>query len=82
MKKAIIEWFDASGVTHDSKTWLSEEECLKIAEEKYNDRCITLGFIIEKNSKYIIMAGTKAYGVYSDVSLIPIKMIHSIRYLK
>lgn len=82
MKKVIIEWFDASALSHDSKTWLTKQEALDVAEKKYSDHCVTLGFLLEKNKRYIVVSATKADSVYADSSVIPAGMIHKIKFIK
>lgn len=73
-----IEWFDASSLTKETKEWLTKEEAIEVAEEKYQDTCITAGIILKENKNYIVIAGTYAYEVYSDLTVIPKGMIKKV----
>lgn len=77
-----VEWFDASGLTLESKEWLTKDEAVEVAEKRYNERCISVGIILENNKKYIVIGATNCYGVYSDCLVIPKGMVHKITKLK
>ena len=67
-----IKWTDACGLQETGKEWHTIDELKEIAEEKYNDLNVSVGFIVEVNKKYVITCGSKAGDYYSDVTSIPV----------
>lgn len=82
MKIVKVIWADAAGLTEDDKQWYTLEESKKRAEELYNIYCETVGEIIFKNDKYIIISATQSGDQYSDMSLIPLGLIIKIVNLR
>lgn len=74
-----IEWKDACSVSESGVEWMTKEDILKQAHEKYHEPCLSVGILVDENEDYIILAGTQ-YDTgqsYTDVTLIPKKMITS-----
>ena len=77
-----IEWSDSSSLRDSSKEWYKLDELKQRAEEDYKEPCIAIGYILEQNNRYLIVAATKAGNVYSDTTMIPKVNVKSIKKLK
>ena len=80
MKKEIktIVWIDAAGCKNDGTEWYSKEEALALGKENFEIKTLTGGVILENNKNYIIVASTKSSDKYSDITMIPKKMVIKI----
>ena len=80
MKKEIktIIWIDAAGCKNDGTEWYNKEEALALAKEKFEAKAFTGGVILESNKDYIVVASTKSDDQYSDITMIPKKMVIKI----
>ena len=80
MKKEIkaIIWIDAASCKNDGTEWYNKEEALALAKEKFATKAFTGGVILESNKNYIVVASTKSGDQYSDITMIPKKMIIKI----
>jgi len=77
MNLSTIVWRDI----HSLSAWSSLEDCKKWAEHTWNTPCVTVGFILEKNKKYILVAATHdgaSKADYNDISLIPLSCVVKI----
>ena len=73
-----IKWLDISGHSE----WSSIDEALHWAE-KETGYCTTVGWILERNRQYLVVASTKADDdTVNDINKIPIKNILDITKLK
>ena len=78
MKAKTIYWIDAAACRNEGTEWYDKELALKIGKEKYETKTITTGFILEKNKNYLIVASTWSDDQFSDITMIPRKMIIKI----
>ena len=80
MKKEIktIIWKDAASCKNDGTEWYNKEEALKLAKENYGACTLTGGVILENNKNYIVIASTKSDEQYSDITMIPKKIVIKI----
>lgn len=63
-----ILWRDTCGVCK----WLEEAQALEWAERAYNDDHITVGYMLYKDARFVVVASTTdGEGGYNDVSMIP-----------
>ena len=75
MKKVYIEWYDA--YTLDSWTLLNE--AIELTDRKY--LCKTLGWVLSKNKKRIIISHTINPNQTMGILHIPTGCIKKIKYL-
>ena len=77
-----IIWRDIAGLSCEDgeAAWVSEEGLLKQAKKKWDQECITVGYLIEKNKKYVVIAATADFeeNSYADASMIPNSVIIKI----
>lgn len=79
----IVHWTDASTVNDETRSWLDEDTIKQKAREKFNSKNIDVGFILEKNKDFLIIAGSSdGCGEYSSITMIPIEMVEKIKELK
>lgn len=55
MKKIIVKWRDTSGL---DDSWSTQKEFCEQAKEQYENICTTIGFLLEENENYIVIAST------------------------
>jgi hypothetical protein len=77
-KISVVIWKDASTLEVENKAWHTKEEALEMAKEQYEENSKTVGFVLENNDKYVVIASTKNDGTYSDINLIPKKFVIKI----
>ena len=80
MKKEIktIIWKDAASCKYDGTEWYNKKEALALGKEKFEENTLTGGVVLENNKNYVIVASTKSGGQYSDITMIPKKMVIKI----
>jgi hypothetical protein len=75
-KLVMVFWRDIASIssTDNSGAWLTEEEAAREADKLYNHQYISVGYLVENNPKYIVVAATtdndKDNPLYSDASMI------------
>ena len=77
-----ILWTDAAGVQESSKEWLTIYEAKNRSYELFNDKNISVFYIIYRDKELLVIAGSKAGEAYSDMTMIPIEMIIKIKHIK
>ena len=77
-----VTWTDASGIREDGREWYSVDDAEEIARKMYESKNVNFGHIIARNKQYLIIAGGTALDSYSDLTMIPIKMVNKIKELK
>ena len=79
-----ITWTDASGVVSqaDENEWFSVCKAVKLSQCAYDDHNVNVGFIIHKNKRFLVIAGSRAGTQYADISMIPICNVFKIKELK
>lgn len=82
MKLYKIIWTDASSVDSDTVSWFTVDESIVESEKEYGEKNVTVGFILHKNKRFVVVASSQAKNRYSDLNMIPTKMIVKIKELK
>ena len=77
-----VTWTDASSVTDDTRTWLTLDESVETAKELYKSNNVSVGMILYKDKKILVIAGSRADDVYSDLTMIPACNVVKIKELK
>lgn len=73
-----ITWRDIAA----SPRWMYEDEALAFAQKAYDANYTTVGYLIYKDSAFVVMAATMDHeGGYNDVSMIPRAAIKRIEKL-
>ena len=85
MKKTLVKvyWRDIAGLSCDDgeAAWLSEEALMRNAERMYKTEYISVGYLIGKTKKYIVIAATDGKGNWADASMIMKSVIIKIKKL-
>lgn len=83
MKLVKVIWRDIHGL---DSGWKTKDELVKLSEEKYKQELVSVGYLVSKSKKFIVLAAThdgdmKSLGL-NDASMIPTKDVKRIIKLK
>lgn len=79
-KPIRVIWHDATDVVTDN-AWVTKEEAIAAAQEDKAE-AISVGFLVSKNTDYIILAHTIMDDCFSGISKVPTKWVKSIKPLR
>lgn len=87
-KLVKVFWRDIAGIssTDNSSAWLTKAQLSKEAKRLYEQQYVSVGYLVENNSKFIIVAATtddeKDETLWSDASMIMKDVVIKIVSLK
>lgn len=68
----LIKWRDAAGISdNDTRSWFTKENCKEMAQQKWDEYVVSVGWFISDTKDFIVLASTKSFDLYSDVTMIP-----------
>ena len=75
-------WRDIHGVGASTIEWLNRKETVEIAKKKYAQKLETVGFLLHKDKKMVVVSATRDGDNededFSDSSMIPTKNVLKI----
>lgn len=77
-----IHWTDATALEKAGQSWFTIDEAKELALKDFKNKNVDMGFIIERNKEFLIIAGSRADDRYSNMTMIPIEMVVKIKELK
>lgn len=75
-----VIWRDITTIEGREGAWMDKDAIIERAKEVFDDDYITVGYVVEKNEDYLVIAATidKKNDSYADVSMIPASVIKKI----
>lgn len=66
-----IQWRDAASIADFGEEWLTTERAIGESRKLFDEPCLSVGFLIEENEDFIVLANSRADGLWGGVQMIP-----------